>query len=85
MSGSGRRWLFAIATALYFYFLLPATAVMFYELHHLTGLGFIYWIYGGFKAAGYYLSVWEYRLPACILAGLMAIFIPTVFRTLRGK
>ena len=47
-----RRGLIAAAVAVYLYFLLPATATLFYELYHLTHVEVIYWGYSGFKAAG---------------------------------
>ena len=79
-----RRWIIAIAVALYFYFLLPATADMFFALYHLTHIGPLYWGYSGFKAAGYYFGIYEYRLFACILLAVAIIGIPSLFRKLRG-
>jgi hypothetical protein len=84
MMTSTRRWFIAIAIALYLFFALPATAVLFYELHHLTGLGFLYWGYSGFKAAGYYFGVWEYQMLSCILVAVLIILIPALWRKLRG-
>jgi len=78
-----RRWIIAVAAALYFYFLLPATADMFFALYHLTHLGPIYWGYSGFKAAGYYLGIYEYRLLVCLLLAVAIIVIPTLFNKLR--
>ena len=79
MVWSWRRWTIAIAVGLYLYFLLPATAVMFYELYHLTGLGPVYWGYSGFKAAGYYFGVWDHQLLTCVLVtaliGLAPVFL----------
>lgn len=80
-----RRWLIAIAVAAYLYFLLPATAVMFYELHHLTGVDFIYWGYSGFKAAGYYLSISPYRILVCVLAAVAILGIPMLTQKLRSN
>lgn len=80
-----RRVLIATAVALYLYFLLPATATLFYELYHFTHFGPIYWGYGGFKAAGYYLGVYEYRLLVCVLAGLMVACIPALWSMLRKR
>ncbi len=80
---SPRRWLIAIAVALYLYFLLPATAEMFYELYHLTHIGPIYWGYSGFKAAGYYLGVYEHRVLACLLVAGVIIVVPALFTKLR--
>lgn len=79
-----RRWIIAIAVALYLYFLLPATAQMFYELHHLTKIDAIYWGYSGFKAAGYYLSVYQHRLLVCLGVAAAIIVIPALIKTLRG-
>lgn len=78
-----KRLIIAVAVAAYLYFLLPVTAVMFYELYHLTGIGPIYWGYSGFKAAGYYLGVYEYRLLVCVLVGLVFFVIPTLWARLR--
>jgi hypothetical protein len=84
MLTSPRRWIIAIAVALYLYFLLPATAQMFYELHHLTKIDAIYWGYSGFKAAGYYLGVYQHRLLVCVGVAVAIIVIPALVNTLRG-
>lgn len=78
------RWIIAIAVALYLYFLLPATAQMFYELHHLTKIDAIYWGYSGFKAAGYYLGVYQHRLLVCVGVAAAIVLIPAQFKKLRG-
>jgi glycerol-3-phosphate acyltransferase PlsY len=78
-----RRLLIAIAVALYLYFLLPATATLFYELYHLTHFGPIYWGYSGFKAAGYYLGIYEYRLLVCVLAAVTLFIVPALWTRLR--
>jgi hypothetical protein len=75
-----RRWLIAIAAGLYLYFLLPATAVIFYELYHLTGFGPVYWGYSAFKAGGYYFGAWDYQLLSCVLVALLIGTAPAVFR-----
>jgi len=80
---STKRWLIAIVIALYLYFLLPATATMFYELYHLTGVGPIYWGYSAFKAAGYYFGIYEYKLLVCLAVAAVIIFIPPLIRSLR--
>ena len=80
---SKRRWIVAIAAALYLYFLLPATADMFFALYHLTHLDPIYWGYSGFKAAGYYFGIYEYRLLVCILLAAAIVAIPYLFNKLR--
>ncbi len=80
---SKRHWAIAIAAALYLYFLLPATAQIFYELYHLTQIGPIYWGYSGFKAAGYYLGVYEYRFLVCLLVAAAIIVIPTIVKKFR--
>lgn len=84
MLTSKRRWIIAIAAALYLYFLLPATADMFYELYHLTHFGPIYWGYSGFKAAGYYFGVYEYRILVCALVAAAIIVLPALVKKLRG-
>ena len=69
----------AIAVAIYLKFLLIPTGVLFYELHHATGIDFIYWGYSVFKGAGYYFGVWEYQTITCVMvAG--AIFGIAVWR-----
>jgi hypothetical protein len=85
MIGSTRLWIAAVAVALYLYFLLPATAVIFYELYHLTGIEPVYWGYSAFKFAGYYFSIWPYQLLACVLAALAIVLVPTGIRKLRGR
>jgi len=71
-----RRLVIAVAVALYLYFLLPATAKLFYELYHLTHIDAIYWGYGGFKAAGYYFGMYEYRWLVCTLVAIGISVIP---------
>ena len=83
MQTSKRSWIIAIAVALYLYFLLPATAQIFYELYHLTNIGPIYWGYSGFKAAGYYFSIYEYRFEVCLLVAAAIIIIPLLVKKLR--
>ncbi len=83
MTMSKRRWIIAIAAALYLYFLLPATAGIFYELYHRTHIEPLYWGYSGFKAAGYYFGVYEYRLAVCLLVVAGFIVIPVLFKKLR--
>ena len=80
---SWRRWLIAVVAGLYLYFLLPATAVMFYELYHLTGFGPVYWGYSAFKAGGYYFGTWDYQLYGCVLVTLFIGLVPILFK--RGK
>ncbi len=84
MFNSKRRWIIAIALALYLYFLLPATAVMFYELYHLTYIEPIYWGYGVFKAAGYYFSVYPYKLLVCVAVAVVVVVIPSTVQRLRA-
>lgn len=80
------RWLVGAALGLYLYVGLPPTAVLFYELHHLTGIGWIYWGYSFFKAAGYYFGTFDYRLIVCVaVALLVAAPWPTWWHALRGR
>jgi hypothetical protein len=46
------------SVALYLKFLLLTTAGLFYELHHLTAVEFIYWFYSAFKVAAVYFAQW---------------------------
>jgi hypothetical protein len=80
-----RRWMIAFAVALYLYLLLPATADLFYELYHLTHIGPVYWLYSGFKAAGYYLGVYEYRVLACLLLAAPIVIVPAIINKIRGE
>lgn len=81
---SPRRWLIAIAAASYLYFLLPATAVLFYELYHLTGIEIIYWAYSAFKFTAYYFGIWSYRELTCLLVVALVFLVPLGWRTLKG-
>jgi len=76
---SPRRWIIATAVALYLYFLLPATANLFFSLYHLTDVGWIYWGYSLFKAAGYYFGVYEHKLAATLLVAAAILLIPALF------
>ncbi|HEY6131650.1 MAG TPA: hypothetical protein VIV27_06500 [Halioglobus sp.] len=78
-----RRWIIALAIALYLYYLLPATATLFYELYHYTQIDPLYWGYSGFKVAGYYFETYAYRLPACLLIAAAIIVIPSLFNSRR--
>ena len=78
-----KRWIIAIVIALYLYFLLPATAAMFYELYHFTEFGPVYWCYSAFKAAGYYFGIWEYKLIVCLALAAAIIVLPPLIRKLR--
>ncbi|MBT4521711.1 MAG: hypothetical protein HOC23_17060 [Halieaceae bacterium] len=70
---SGVFW--GVAIALYLRFLLEPTAWLFYEIHHLTGVDWVYWGYSGFRGAAYYFSTWPYQGPACVVAGLLVCVI----------
>lgn len=61
-----------VAVAIYLYALLEPTAWLFYELHHVTGVGFIYYFYSAFRAVGYYFGAFDYQWMVCLLAGLLA-------------
>ena len=83
MVDSPKRWIVAFLLGLYLYFLLPATAVLFFELYHLTGISAVYWGYSAFKAGGYYFGIWEYQLVTCVLVTLLVGGVPALFK--RGK
>ena len=78
-----KRWLIAAAVGLYLYFLLPATATLFYELYHLTEIGPVYWGYSAFKAAGYYFGTWEYQLLTCLLVAAAIVALPYIIDKMR--
>ena len=80
-----RRLVIAVAVGLYLYFLLPATAVLFYELYHLTGIGPVYWGYSVFKAGGYYFGIWQYQLLTCVLVSAAIVLIPGLIQKARHK
>lgn len=84
MMFSLKRLIIALLAALYLYFLLPATAVAFYELYHLTEIGAIYWGYSGFKAAGYYFGTWEYRLHTCLGVAVAIVIAPALVSKVRN-
>jgi hypothetical protein len=77
-------WLIAVAVAAYLYFLLPATAVLFYELYHLTGFEPVYWGYSAFKAAGYYFGIWPHQGLVCALVAAGIVLTPIILRAVRG-
>jgi len=79
-----RRTVIAVLAALYLYFLLPATATLFYELYHLTQIGPVYWGYSAFKAAAYYFGIWEYKLPACLAVAAVIVLVPMIIQRLRS-
>ncbi len=79
-----RGLLISITVGIYLKFLLIPTGVMFYELHHATGIDFIYWGYSIFKAAGYYFGVWEYQTLTCVLVAV-SLFALAVLRGSRVK
>lgn len=80
---SKRQWVIAVSVALYLYFLLPATAELFYELYHLVKIEPIYWGYSAFKGAGYYLGVYEHRLLVCLAVAAAILLIPALIKKLR--
>ena len=74
-----RALLISISVGLYLKFLLIPTGVLFYELHHATGIDFIYWGYSIFKGVGYYFGVWEYQTLTCVLVSV-SLFAIAVLR-----
>ena len=83
MALNTRRVWIGVGLALYLYFLLPATATLFYELYHLTEIGPLYWGYSAFKAAGYYFGTWEYQLLTCLLVAAAIVALPYVIDKMR--
>ena len=79
------RWFIAIAAAVYLYYLLPATADLFYELYHVTHIDPVFCGYSGFKAAGYYFGVYEHRLLVCVLGAIAIVVVPAIIKKLRGS
>ncbi len=60
--------------------LLP-TATVFYELHHFTGIDFVYVLYAVFKAVGYYFSVWPMQTAACITIATLIFLITQLIKS----
>lgn len=67
-----RRALIGLGVAIFLYALLEPVAWFFYELHHLTGVGFIYYFYSAFRAFGYYFGAWEYHGLTSVLIGVLS-------------
>ena len=65
----------AILVACWLRFLLPATGWLFYELHHLTGMDWVYWGYTVFRGGGYFFGTWPYQTAACVAVGVVIYFI----------
>ena len=82
---TAKRLVIATAVGLYLYFLLPATAVLFYELYHLTGIDAIYWGYSAFKAGGYYFGTWQYQLLTCVIVSAAIVLVPGLIQKVRQK
>jgi hypothetical protein len=82
---TAKRLVIATAVGLYLYFLLPATAVLFYELYHLTGIDAIYWGYSAFKAGGYYFGTWQYQLFTCVIVSAAILLVPGLIQKVRQK
>ena len=79
---SRSQLLVAILLAAYLYLGLPATATLFYELYHVIGIGALYWAYSGFKAAGYFLGAYEYRVPVCLASATVIVLLPVWLKKL---
>jgi hypothetical protein len=80
---SKRQWIIAVSITLYLYFLLPATAELFYELYHLTKIDAVYWGYTGFKTAGYYFGIYEHRLLVCLCVAAVILIVPALINKIR--
>lgn len=78
-------WILAISIGMYLYFLLPLTAVAFFELYHLIKIDAIYWCYSFFKVVSYYFSVWEYKLLTCIIISVLTIVVPNAIQLMRQR
>jgi len=76
MAITTKKIVWAVLITAWLYFLLPATANLFYELYHLTGIGAVYWGYSGFKAAGYYFGTWEHQWLACLGVAAIILLLP---------
>jgi hypothetical protein len=74
----------SLLLALWLQFGLQTTAVFFYELHHATGIGWIYWGYSIFKGGGYYFGVWPYQALVSIGLGL-GLFLILSWRSKRRQ
>ncbi len=76
--------LWAVAVVVYLKYLLIPTGMLFYELHHATGIDSIYWGYSIFKGVGYYFGVWQYQSVVCVLVAAL-IFGVAVLRGRRSN
>ncbi len=76
VSRTVRRWVIGIAVGLYLYFLLPATAFLFYELYHLTHIDVVYWGYSGLRLGDYYFGLSGYKAISCVLVALAIAVLP---------
>ena len=65
----------ALTVAIWLRFLLTATAMMFYELHHLTGVDWIYWGYSIFKAGGYYFGIYPHQTLVSVAVGVVIFLL----------
>lgn len=68
---SRRRLIGGVAVAIFLLWCLEPTAWLFYELHHLTGIGPIYYGYSVFRAGGYFLGQSALHVPISLLLGLL--------------
>ena len=66
-----RRAIFGAVVATFLLWCLEPTAWLFYELHHLTGVGPIYYGYSLFRAGGYFFGGWPFHVPVSVLMGLL--------------
>jgi len=86
---SRMQLLVAVLLAAYLYLGLPVTATLFYELYHVIGIGALYWAYSGFKAAGYFLGAYEYRVPVCLVSAAVIVLLPVwvkrIFSTVKAR
>jgi hypothetical protein len=70
-----KAWLWAIGLGLYLKFLLEPTGWLFYELHHFTGIDFVYWGYTVFRGGGHFFNAWEYQEVACVTVSLIVLAV----------
>jgi len=73
--------LISVLIGTYLKFGLLPTATVFYELHHFTGLDFVYILYSIFKAVGYYLSVWPMHTAVCIMTASIIFLIALLIKS----
>lgn len=81
MHSNVKAVIWGFAVALYGRFGLEATGWLFYQASHALSVDWLYWGYSTFRAAGHFLSLWQYQNITCIGIGALI----TMLIMLRAK